>query len=555
VKTGGFFIIKTKIIMKITGAEFLIKMLEYRGIDIVSGIPGGAILPLYNALRNSKIKHVLARHEQGAGFIAQGISRSRGEVAVCFATSGPGVTNLLTSIADAKMDSIPIIAITAQVSGNLIGSDAFQEIDTYGLTIPITKHNFLVRDVYDLPNVVVEAFFIAESGRPGPVVIDVPKDVLNSIIEIDKLPDFKRVNQIEGLNDSVIKLIAEKINKSSKPVIIAGGGITNKQAAISLKCLAEKNGIPVALTLRGLGLMPNNHILNLGMLGMHGSVETNKKLEEADLVLAFGIRFDDRATGKVSDFCRNAFIIHVDIDKSEFNKNKIVDLSINADINFLLEDLIPAIDFNERKDWKHTNISYNAQIEPQKIIKKISGLVSETSFIVTDVGQHQMWVAQSYPFKYPFKLLTSGGLGTMGFGLPVAIGASLANPDTKVVCISGDGSVMMNIQELSTLSENNLDVAVIVFNNSGLGMVRQQQELFYDKNYVASQFHSQPDFAKIAEGFGIKGFDLTNSQDIISDLKTALSLREPVLINIPIEVDCNVMPIVMPGCANTSYII
>lgn len=542
--------------MKMTGAEFLVRMLEHRGIDFVSGIPGGAILPLYNALDKSKIRHILARHEQGAGFIAQGIARSRGDVSVCFATSGPGVTNLLTSIADAKMDSVPLVAITAQVSGNLIGSDAFQEIDTYGLTIPITKHNFLVRSVDDLPEIIVEAFFIAETGRPGPVVVDIPKDVLNATLEVENLPNFKSKIKTESIEDDVIRIISEKINQSSRPLIIAGGGISNIKTANSLRSLAEKNNIPVAFTLRGLGLLPYNHKLNLGMIGMHGSVETNKKLEEADLIIAFGMRFDDRATGKVSEFCKNAFIIHVDIDKSEFNKNRNVDLTINADIECLLETLISNVDINERLKWSKKIVETKTDERyPQFLIKLISGFVPETSFIVTDVGQHQMWVAQSYPFSSPFKLLTSGGLGTMGFGLPVAIGAALVNIDHKVICISGDGSIMMNIQELSTLAENNLDITIIIFNNSGLGMVRQQQELFYNKNFVASKFYSQPDFAKIAEGFGIKGVDLSASVDIITDLQSALKKRGPLLINIPIEEECNVMPIVMPGCANTSYII
>ncbi|HMA64992.1 MAG TPA: biosynthetic-type acetolactate synthase large subunit, partial [Chitinispirillaceae bacterium] len=423
--------------MNLTGAEIIVQLLERQGISILAGIPGGANLPLYNALHKSKMHHVLTRHEQAAGFIAQGMARSSGKTAVCFATSGPGATNLLTAIADAKLDSIPVVAITGQVASPLIGTDAFQEIDTYGMTIPITKHNFLVRSVEELFTVIPEAFRIAASGRPGPVLIDVPKDIQNQRYEFNEWPEPGKAIEITIDNSKEIDTAIEMLVLSKKPVLYVGGGIIHSDASEDLLAFAHKNSIPVTPTLMALGAISHDDPLYLGMLGMHGSQSTNNILNEADLVLAFGVRFDDRATGKVSGFCPNAKIIHADIDSSEFDKIKKVDLCIPGNIKEILSKLLEKSTRNERRDWINTVSSLKKQypfpktlpkdpLHPYNIIRTVDSLVAPDSIITTDVGQHQMWVAQYYPFKKPRTLLTSGGLGTMGFGLPTALGAAFA---------------------------------------------------------------------------------------------------------------------------------
>jgi acetolactate synthase I/II/III large subunit len=557
--------------MKLNGAEITIKLLELQGIRTVSGIPGGFNLPLYNALFKSKITHILARHEQGCGFIAHGMARSTGKPAVCFATSGPGVTNLLTAIADAKLDSVPVVAITGQVSLSAIGTDAFQEIDTYGLTIPITKHNFLVRSVDELLYVIPESFKIATSGRPGPVVIDIPKDVQLAELEFHDEFDFGN-NYFSFPKESIntadlkeVKLIADKIKEAKRPILYIGGGIVSSEAYNEVFELAKKNNIPVVSTLMGLGCFPPTDALYLGMLGMHGTRSTNKLMYEADLLLAFGVRLDDRAIGDSNEFCPEASIIHVDIDASEINKIKQSNMSIPADIRGVLETLIPLVDVNPRKEWmRHIEImkkKYPFKVErknhlyhPIEYIKIIQKTIGPEAIITTDVGQHQMWVAQAYEFAKPRKLLTSGGLGTMGFGLPAAIGAAIQNPHSKVVCISGDGSILMNIQELATLSDLNLNVKVIVMNNGHLGLVRQQQELFYEENYIACKFINNSNYALIAEGFGIKGYDLEGCNNQEEVLIKALNETGPCLINIPIHFSENVFPIVPPGKGNHEMI-
>ncbi|MBN2275177.1 MAG: biosynthetic-type acetolactate synthase large subunit, partial [Bacteroidales bacterium] len=437
--------------MKHTGAEIIIRLLEKKGIEIIAGIPGSSNLPLYKVLHDSKIKHVLARQEQGAGFIAQGMARSTGKAAVCFATSGPGATNLLTAIADAKLDSVPVVAFTGQVATSLIGTDAFQEIDTYGLTIPITKHNFLARSAGELLEIIPEAFRIAESGRPGPVVIDVPKDVQMQEHTFDAWPDFYEKTNQNIIEADSITSIAASVNRAERPVILFGAGIIESGSGQYLQALAEKNNIPVTSTLRGLGAFNPNHPLYLGMIGMHGTKYANQLIEEADLVLALGVRFDDRATGKVSEFCRNAQIIHVDIDKAEIDKIKPSYLNIHTDLQAFLENILPHIEQNERKIWltrvndirkefPYISAPQNGDpFHPLRIIDEIARSVPAGSIISTDVGQHQMWVAMKYPFSRPRTFLTSGGLGTMGFGVPTAIGAALANPGKKVICFSGDG--------------------------------------------------------------------------------------------------------------------
>ncbi|MDP4143314.1 MAG: biosynthetic-type acetolactate synthase large subunit [Bacillota bacterium] len=551
--------------MKLNGAEITIKLLEMQGIDTVTGIPGGANLPLYDALYKSSINHILARHEQGAAFISQGITRSTGKAAVCFATSGPGATNLLTAIADAKLDSVPIIAITGQVHHALIGTDAFQEVDTYGLTIPITKHNFLVRSIDELFHIIPEAFRIAESGRPGPVLIDIPKNIQTEVLEFEHWPEQTLTANQLNIHLKEIKGIAELVNKSKKPMLYVGGGIINANASEALYKFANKNNIPVTVTLMGLGCFPCDDPLYLGLVGMHGARYTNLLMHEADLVLAFGVRFDDRATGNVSKFCPNAKVIHIEIDEAEINKIKTANISISADINNALTTMIPYIDKSDRQDWISQVNEYKYKypfvlpesedtFHPINIIRYVGSKVAADSIIVTDVGQHQMWVAQAYPFKGPRTLLTSGGLGTMGFGLPAAIGAALANPDKQIICFSGDGSILMNIQELATLADLNANVKLIILNNGHLGLVRQQQEMFYDQHYIASKFATNPDFTAISKGFGINACNLGDEDNPLQKLSEILSKHGSYVIDIPIKEDENVVPIVPPGAGNIEMI-
>ncbi|MDD4920963.1 MAG: biosynthetic-type acetolactate synthase large subunit [Bacteroidales bacterium] len=552
--------------MKQSGAEIIVRLLEQKGITIISEIPGSANLPLYKALHDSTIRHILARHEQGAGFIAQGMARSTGNAAVCFATSGPGTTNLLTAIADAKLDSIPVVAFTGQVPTAMMGTDAFQEIDTYGLTIPITKHNFLVRSAAELLEVIPLAFHIAESGRPGPVVIDVPKDVQMQECEFEQWPEFKSAIRQTNIPKETANKMAAMINNAAQPVLLVGAGVIEANAENLLLQLAEKNTIPVTSTLRGLGCFPPTHPLYIGMIGMHGTKYANQLIEEADLVIALGVRFDDRATGKVSEFCKNATIIHVDIDKSEINKIKPSHESLNADIAGFLESINPLIETNSRPTWFRTveqqmkELPYVEAPEngdffhPLSIIKVVAKSVPSGTIITTDVGQHQMWVAMKYPITQSRMFLTSGGLGTMGFGVPTAIGAALANPHKKVVCFSGDGSFLMNIQELATIADFRPNIAILLFNNGHLGLVRQQQELFFGQKYIASQFQSIPDFTAIARGFGLFAIDLEKSPNPQQELEKALSSTEPVFINVPIKCSENVFPMVPPGGANKTMI-
>jgi acetolactate synthase-1/2/3 large subunit len=551
--------------MKISGAALITRLLERQGIDTIAGIPGGANLPLYDALLASRIRHVLARHEQGAGFIAQGIARASGRPAVCFGTSGPGATNLLTAIADAKLDSVPLVTITGQVPRAMIGTDAFQEIDTYGLTIPITKHNYLVRSAGELLEVIPDAFQVAASRRAGPVVVDVPKDVQSEMIDVDALPAPGSATTPPRWRPEDMAHAATLINHARRPLLLAGAGIIAAEASQSLRRLAETASIPVAATLLGLGALPHGHPLFAGMVGMHAARYTNLLLEECDVLIALGVRFDDRATGKAAEFCPRAKILHVDIDASELGKIKHPFLGIEADVGEWLRALLPQVTSRPRVEWLtrwrqlrriHPLATPGSDdpLQPYGIIRHTAALVGDEAIVTSDVGQHQMWVAQAFPFARPRQWLTSGGLGTMGFGLPAAIGAALAQPGRTVVCFTGDGSLLMNVQELATAAEERVNVKVILLNNGHLGLVRQQQQLFYGGRYSASRFHVEPDFTAIARGFGVAAYDLGTAGDPQAALACALRAPGPCLVNVPIAAAENVYPMVPPGAANRDMI-
>ena len=550
----------------LTGSQIVVRLLERQGIRRIPGIPGGAILPFYDALSQSTlIEHVLTRHEQGAGFMAQGAARATGEVAVCLATSGPGATNLLTAIADAKLDSIPMVAITGQVPTAMIGTDAFQEVDTYGLTVPITKHNFLVGSARELLEVIPEAFRLAASGRPGPVLVDIPKDVQNERIEVSEWPEPGRRDPVPEADPASIERAAAMINEAQRPILYLGGGVVHSGAAVQSVELAEKASLPTVMTLMALGAMPVDHALSLGMLGMHAARCTNLALEECDLLIAVGARFDDRATGKVSAFCPNAKIIHVDIDRSELDKIKTAHVGIRGDVKQVLDRLLPQVKASLRKDWLSRVGELKAACPlqmpgvddprtPYGLIRAVADCLDDDAIIATDVGQHQMWVAQAYPLRRPNQWLTSGGLGTMGFGLPAAIGAAMAQPEKTVVCFTGDGSILMNIQELATAAEEGVNVKVVLMNNASLGLVFQQQTMFYGPRIFSSKFKGEPDFLKIAEGFGWQTLDLDTANDPKAALAAALSVRGPVFIHASIDRHEQVLPMVAPGAANKDMI-
>jgi acetolactate synthase-1/2/3 large subunit len=551
--------------VKLTGAELIIRLLELNRITTVAGIPGGANLPLYDALGASSIRHVLTRHEQGAGFVAQGMARASGRPAVCLATSGPGATNLLTAIADAKLDSIPLVTITGQVPRAMIGTDAFQEIDTYGLTVPITKHNFLVRSAHALLEVIPDALRIATSGRPGPVVVDVPKDVQSEAVEIDHLPAPARPDPPPRFSANEIGRAAELINESKRPLLLVGAGVIAAEASAKLRRLIEVASIPTSATLLALGALPHDHPLFLGMVGMHAARFTNLLLDECDLLIGLGVRFDDRATGKAAEFCPRAKILHIDIDPSELGKIKEPAVGVTADVGEALSALEPLIEANLRTEWiRHMNRlrecyplmvpGADDPLRPYGVIRHAAALLPEDAIVTSDVGQHQMWVAQAYPFTRPRQWLTSGGLGTMGFGMPAAIGAALAAPDRTVACFSGDGSLLMNLQELATAAEQQVAVKIILLNNSHLGLVRQQQHLFYGKRYCASRFEAQTDFVAIARGFGMPAVDLCEVRDPVAALERAIKCQGPCLVNVPIAPEENVYPMVPPGGANRDMI-
>ena len=551
----------------IKGARILLECLSRLGINEIFGYPGGAVIPIYDELYNFKeIKHYFARHEQGAVHEADGYARSTGKVGACLATSGPGATNLVTGIMTAHMDSIPLLVITGQVSSSLLGKDAFQESDIVGITVPITKNNYLVQDIKDLPRILKEAYYIASTGRPGPVLVDIPRDIQLQEIPYD---EFNKIYEndftLEGYNPvyeghkGQIKMAIKMIKDSKKPLIIAGAGILKAHAYEELKEFVEKTNIPVAMTLLGLGSFPGNHELALGMIGMHGTTYANYAANEADLIIAAGMRFDDRVTGNPQKFIPNAKIIHIDIDPAEIGKNKLIDVPIVGDLKNVLTDLnekAPKVSHDEWlkqiKKWKKDYSLIYRKTEddiliPQEILAEINKITKGDVIVATDVGQHQMWAAQFLTFNNPYSILTSGGAGTMGFGLPAAIGAQVANPNKRVLAVVGDGGFQMTFQELMLIKEYNLPVKIFIINNSYLGMVRQWQELFHEKRYSSVDLSYNPDFIKIGEAYGIKSIQLKNKKDLKKHLKKILESDEAVLVECIVEKEENVYPMIPAG--------
>jgi len=546
--------------MKMTGAQILCESLVKEGVEVIFGLPGGAVIPLYDTLpQYPQLRHILVRHEQGAAHAADGYARAVGKVGVCFATSGPGATNLVTGIANAFLDSSPVIAVTGQVSKSFIGRDAFQETDITGITLPITKHNYLVLDINDLAGVVKQAFHLARTGRPGPVLIDIPRDIFMEQIEFnypDKvdLPGYKPI--LQG-HPTQIKKAAKLLNEAERPLIIAGRGVNISRAFNELKELVEMAQIPVVTTLLGVGCFPESHALSYGMAGMHGMVYANLAIDNADVVLAIGMRFDDRFTGKISAFAPHAHIIHIDIDPAEIGKNVRVDVPIVGDVKMVLQALnklitstkhikwIRQLD-NWRKERPSTEIRDSDGLLPQYVVRKIYEVTKGEAIIVTGVGQHQMWAAQHYCYNKPDTLLSSGGLGAMGFGLPAAMGAQVGCPDSTVWCIDGDGSFQMTIQELATIVQEQMPVKIAIINNGYLGMVRQWQELFYKGRYVATPL-SCPDFVKIAEGYYLPGLRVKHKEEVVPAIEQAMNHDGPFLIDFMVEPEESVYPMVPPG--------
>lgn len=563
---------------EITGAQALVNALEDSGVDVMFGIPGGAILPAYDPIFDSKIRHILVRHEQGAGHAATGYAQVTGRVGVCIATSGPGATNLVTPIADAQMDSVPIVAITGQVPSAAIGTDAFQEADIRGITMPVTKHNYLITDPAQIPRAIAEAFYIASSGRPGPVLVDIAKDALQKLTSYNypkKLNLLGYNPQIEP-NSEAIRDAASLIAQSSKPIFYIGGGVIKANAAKELLVLAELVGAPVVTTLMARGAFPDSHSQHLGMPGMHGTVAAVTGLQKADLLITLGARFDDRVTGKLSTFAPNAKIIHADIDPAEIGKNRYADVPIIGDLGPIIRALIPAVkaEFAKNKAditswWKQMNslrqkypLGYNepsdGSLSPQYVIERIGAITGPDGIYVAGVGQHQMWASQFVKYEKPRTWLNSGGLGTMGYAVPAAMGAKVGAPDTPVWAIDGDGCFQMTNQELVTCALNNIPIKVAVINNESLGMVRQWQTLFYKERYSNTDLHSKriPDFAKLAEAMGCVGLRCESKGDVDKIIKEANAINDaPVVVDFSVHRDAMVWPMVAAGTSNDDILI
>ncbi|MFH1413344.1 MAG: biosynthetic-type acetolactate synthase large subunit [Candidatus Omnitrophota bacterium] len=542
-----------------TGAQILIECLKREGVEVMFGYPGGVVLPIFDELYDAKIKFILTRHEQGAAHAADGYARATGKVGVCLSTSGPGATNLVTGIANAFMDSVPIVAITGQVKTHLIGNDAFQESDVTGITRPITKHNYLVKDVKDLARIIREAFYIASTGRPGPVVIDLPVDVQIATTEFvwpEKL-ELRSYKPTYTGHPGQIKKAAKWIENAKRPLLYVGGGVVTSGASVELLQLAEKAGIPVTTTFMGLGAFPGTHELSLGMLGMHGTAYANHATMESDLIVAIGARFDDRVTGRLDSFAPEAKIIHIDIDPTSISKNISVDIPIVGDAKNILRELLKYIKKTPKiQAWQDKINQWKKQyplfykndeaLRPQFVIEQIYQITKGNAIIATEVGQNQMWACQWYKHDKPRTWISSGGLGTMGFGFPAAIGAQVGCPDKLVIDIAGDGSIQMNIQELSTAVNNHLPVKIAILNNGYLGMVRQWQELFYKKRYSYTTLVN-PDFVKLAESYGAVGIRVTKKAEVRPAIEKAISIDNIVLIDFRVEPEENVYPMVPAG--------
>ncbi len=548
--------------MKMTGAQIICESLVKEGVEVIFGILGGAILPLYDTLpQYPQLRHILVRHEQGAAHAADGYARATGKVGVCLATSGPGATNLVTGIANAYLDSVPMVAITGQVARPFIGKDAFQEVDVTGITLPITKYNYLVLDVGSLARIVKEAFYLARTGRPGPVLIDIPRDVQIEQTEFHypsqvDLPGYKPT--LQG-HPAQIKKAVGLINEAKQPLIIAGRGVVISGAYAELKQLAETAQLPVVTTLLGISCFPETHILSFGMLGMHGMAYANMAVDAADLIIAIGMRFDDRATAKVSAFAPHARVIHIDIDPAEIGKNVRVDVPIVGDVKVVLTALNKLITPTEHVDWIHQlddwrkehpsiEIRECEELLPQFVIRKIYEVTNGEAIIVTGVGQNQMWAAQHYWYNKPNSFISAGGLGPMGFELPGAMGAKVGCPDETVWCVAGDGGFQMTIQELATIVQEKVPVKIAILNNGYLGMVRQWQELFYGRRYVATPL-SGPDFVKIAEAYGLPALRVKHKEEVVPAIEQAMEYQGPFMIDFMIEPEENVYPMVPPGAA------
>ena len=551
-----------------TGAKLLIESLQREGADTIFGYPGGSVLPIYDELYDSPLRHILVRHEQAAAHAADGYARASGRVGVCLATSGPGACNLVTGIATAYMDSVPVVAITGQVPTTMLGNDAFQESDIQGITMPVTKHNYLVKDTTEIPRVVKEAFYIAGTGRQGPVLIDLPKDVNTRSVKESAVPErvvLRGYNPTyKGHKRQIDKALA-LIGEAERPLIYAGGGVISSNASPELVEFATKLGIPVTTTLMGIGCIPCDHPLNLGMLGMHGTEYANFAVTECDLLIAIGARFDDRVTGNISTFAQNAKVIHIDIDPAEIGKNKRVDVPIVGDVKSVMGDMLAGLKkagaceaWNKKiKYWKQHHPLRSAKddgcLHPQFVLQKMSEILKGDAVIVSEVGQNQMWTAQHFCFRHPRTWITSGGLGTMGYGFPAAIGAHFARPDLPVFDVAGDGSIQMNIQEMGTVAQYNIPVKIAILNNQYLGMVRQWQELFYDRRYSYTEL-PPVEFVKIAQAYGIEGIKVESCDEVVSAIKAAIEHDGPFVLDFRIEREENVFPMVPAGAAISEMI-
>lgn len=556
--------------MELTGAQILLESLKREGTEVLFGYPGGAVIDIYDAIpRFPDIKHVLVRHEQAAVHAADGYARASGKVGTCLVTSGPGATNTVTGIATAYCDSIPMVVITGQVPTKLIGNDAFQEVDIVGITRPCTKHNFLVKDIRTLARTLRQAFYLARSGRPGPVLVDLPKDVMQARTEFVWPEDIhmRSYNPTYRPNLNQLRRAVDVLAEARRPLLLAGGGVIMSDAAEALRTLAHKLHIPVASTLMGLGAFPGDDDLWLGMVGMHGSYAANMAVNHADLVIAVGARFDDRVTGRISGFAAHARIVHIDIDPTSIRKNVEVDVPVVGDCRQALEGMLEIAEARVTgKDWQIDHAEWfatlknwrsekplcyqkNGAIKPQAVVETLYKLSKGDAIIATEVGQNQMWAAQFYTFTKPRTLLTSGGLGTMGYGFPAAIGAQFAFPDRLVVDVAGDGSIQMNIQELATAVHNKLPVKILILNNGYLGMVRQWQELFYERNYCSTNMEAQPDFVKLAEAYGAEGYRIRTPEELEPTLARALASPCTAIIDVQVEREENVYPMVPTGAA------